>query len=39
MRRALFIAAALAALTWAGAAQAGTFALTGEDLSYVAPSG
>jgi Ca2+-binding RTX toxin-like protein len=39
MRRALFIAAALGALTWAGAAQAGTFALTGADLSYVAPSG
>jgi hypothetical protein len=39
MRRVLFIAATLGALTWAGAAQAGTFALTGEDLSYVAPSG
>ena len=39
MRRGLLIAAALGALGWAGAAQAGTFALTGEDLSYVAPSG
>jgi Ca2+-binding RTX toxin-like protein len=39
MRRALFIAAALGALTWAGAAQAGTFALTGADLTYVALAG
>ena len=39
MRRALFIVAALCGLAWAGAAQAGTFALTGDELSYVAPSG
>jgi Ca2+-binding RTX toxin-like protein len=39
MRRALLIAAALCGLTWAGGAEAGTFAVTGEDLSYVAPSG
>ena len=39
MRRVLLVAAALGALIWAGAAQAGTFALTGEDLTYVAPSG
>jgi Ca2+-binding RTX toxin-like protein len=39
MRRLLFSLTALCALAWAGAAQAGTFALTGEDLSYVAPSG
>ena len=39
MRRVLLIVAALCGLAWMGAAQAGTFALTGDELSYVAPSG
>jgi len=39
MPRLLFAAAALCALAWSGAAQAGTFSLTGEDLSYIAPPG
>ncbi len=39
MRRVLLIVAALCGLAWVGAAQAGTFALTGDELSYVAPSG
>jgi len=39
MRRLLVIAAALGVLAWAGAAQAGTFSFTGEDLSYVGSSG
>lgn len=39
MRLFTITAAGLCALAWAGAAQAGTFSVAGDDLSYVAPSG
>lgn len=39
MRRSLVLAAALCALAWAGAAQAGTASISGNEVDYAAPSG